>query len=271
VIDRRALPALAGAAVAAAAGIVAAANGAPVAGAIAAAGSVAAAAGLLVVGQHPSGAAPAEGSPPAATHPTVEAQGPRTESVTVPGAPVETPSPDPGDADLDDELLAAMPHRIGPTGSEALVDPETGMFSEDYFGVAIEARVAAARRHLRPVAVVLLEVVRNAREQAPTPCRPSEVAEGISTTLREADTACRMDDGSFALVLEDTPENGAIWTVERIRRLLVEADPGRTLWAGVACYPAHAFDSDSLLLQARRALRAAHEWQQDRIEVAIPD
>jgi GGDEF domain-containing protein len=171
-----------------------------------------------------------------------------------------------------DEAAGPPPtRRVGPTGSEALVDPETGLFSQDYFGVAIEARVAAARRHLRPVAVVLLEVVRGVRDARPVRCLPLEVADGIRATLREADTACRMDDGVFALVLEDTPENGAIWTVERIRRLLVGADPGRTLWAGVACYPAHAFDSDSLLVQAQHALRAARDWQQDRIEVAVPE
>lgn len=87
--------------------------------------------------------------------------------------------------------------------------------------------------------------------------------------MRDADTACRMDDGRFALVLEDTPENGAIWTVERVRRRLAEAAPGQTLWAGVACYPAHAFDSDEILAQTEQALQAAREWRQDRIEVAV--
>ena len=259
---------------AAAAGIVAAATGAPVAGAVAAAGGVAAAAGLLVVGQQAPAPDPsARAAAPTRADSVGGTTGSRAEPVTVPGAPAAPPDTTPGSSELDrdPDLDASMPFRVGPTGSEGLVDPETGLFSEDYFGVAIEARVAAARRHLRPVAVVLLEVVRGAREHAPIPCLPVEVADGIRTTLREADTACRMDDGAFALVLEDTPENGAIWTVERIRRLLVEADPSRTLWAGVACYPAHAFDSDSLLRQAQRALRAAHEWQQDRIEVAVPE
>ena len=70
-------------------------------------------------------------------------------------------------------------------------------------------------------------------------------------------------------VLEDTSENGAIWTVERIRRQLLGAQAGVTLWAGVACYPAHAFDSDEILAQTEQALKAAREWRQDRIEVAI--
>ena len=94
------------------------------------------------------------------------------------------------------------------------------------------------------------------------------VSETINDTLREADTACRLLDGRFALVLEDTSENGAIWTVERIRRNLVEAQQGLTLRAGIACYPAHAFGSTELLLRASDALIAARDWNQDRIEVA---
>ena len=43
------------------------------------------------------------------------------------------------------------------------------------------------------------------------------------------------------------------------------------MWAGVACYPAHAFDKDEILNQAKTALSQAREWRQDRIEVAQAD
>jgi diguanylate cyclase (GGDEF)-like protein len=149
-----------------------------------------------------------------------------------------------------------------------LTDSGTGLFSEGYFRVALEARLSAARRHLRPVAVVLLDVVEGLEDGLPRPTDPSAVADGVRETVRDADTACRMNDGRFALVLEDTPENGAIWTIERDRRHLADHHPGQTLWAGVACYPAHAFDSDEILKQAEEALTNAREWRQDRIEVA---
>ena len=164
---------------------------------------------------------------------------------------------------------AAPPLPISAT--EALTDSTTGLFSEDYFRVAIDARIAAARRHLRPVAVVLLEVIEGLRTSAPHAARPVLVADTINKTLREADTACRLVDGRFALVLEDTSENGAIWTVERIRRNMAEHQQGLTLRAGVACYPAHAFGSTELLQRATEALVAARDWNQDRIEVANAD
>ncbi len=152
-----------------------------------------------------------------------------------------------------------------------LTDSLTGLFSESYFDVALEARIAAARRRLRPVALVLLEVVRGLATAEPGEADADLVTSALRRTLREADTACRLDDGRYALVLEDTPENGAIWTVERVRTHLAESGTIHTVWAGIACYPAHAFDRDEILRQAEDALRLAKEWRQDRIEVATAE
>ena len=151
---------------------------------------------------------------------------------------------------------------------DPLIDQSTGLFSENFFLVALESRIAAARRHLRPVAIVILEVVEGLPDD-PAPTQAEVVTEAIQATLREADTACRLRNGDFALLLEDTPENGAIWTVERIRRYLADRKANLTLWAGVACYPAHAFGPSEVLEAADAALEAAREWRQDRIEVAM--
>lgn len=158
----------------------------------------------------------------------------------------------------------------GGNGRQLIKDSQTGLFTETYFRAAVEARVAAARRHLRPVSVVLME----ANVGTPgnrTPADPSLISSYLLATLRESDTACRTSKGLYALVLEDTPENGAVWTVERIRRKISEDDHKFTIWAGVACYPAHAFEVRDLVGKASEALDAATEWHQDRIEVAIPD
>ena len=155
------------------------------------------------------------------------------------------------------------------SGMDALTDELTGLFSESFFAVALDSRVAAARRHLRPVAVILIDVVEGLPADSPEATDATVVAEAITATLRESDTACRLEKGEFALLLEDTPENGAIWTVERIRRHLAEHNPNLTLWAGVACYPAHAFSPGELLTAADAALISAREWRQDRIEVAL--
>jgi diguanylate cyclase (GGDEF)-like protein len=154
--------------------------------------------------------------------------------------------------------------------SSLLVDAESQLFSEAYFMVALDARIASARRHLRPVGIALIELVQGDSDSQ-VPVVAASAAESIRETIRDADTACRLDDGTFAIILEDTPENGAVWTVERVRRNVVSKFGTHIMWAGVACYPAHAFAAEELLSQARAALQAAKEWKQDRIEVALSE
>lgn len=154
---------------------------------------------------------------------------------------------------------------IGDTSD--LADPDTGLLGERYFVVTLEARVAAARRHLRPLALVLVEAVTDASSGA-NPVDAMLAADVVRETLRDADTLCRLHSGPFAILLEDTPENGAIWTVERIRRRLGEQVDGVTVWAGIACYPANGFDGPEVLDRASEALGQAREWRQDRTEVA---
>lgn len=160
---------------------------------------------------------------------------------------------------------------VDPSDIRLLADPETNLFSEAYFRVSLDARIASARRHLRPVAIALVSVIDGDVPETGGSAEPAKVTAAIRQTLRDADTACRLADGSYALILEDTPENGAVWTVERIRRNLNTRHGAHTMWAGVACYPAHAFSTDELLDQATTALSAAREWKQDRIEIATAD
>ena len=166
------------------------------------------------------------------------------------------------------ELTNGLTQRpVDPNAAE-LTDPETGLYGEGYFLASVEQRISAARRHLRPVAVALVEVVLDPSAAEPTHADATAVTDAIAATLRDADTACRLSDGRFAVILEDTPENGAIWTIERIRRRLAESVDMCTLWAGLSCYPAHGFDTNEILSQAELALTAARDWPQDRIEVA---
>lgn len=153
-------------------------------------------------------------------------------------------------------------------GDAGLTDPLTGLFNHEYFLVTLDLRIAAARRHLRPVAVAFIQVVEG-REGADRPLAdPILVADALRETLRESDSATRLSDGRFGVVLDDTPENGAIWTLERLRRCLAKDHPTLTVWAGVACYPAHAFDLGAIIDRANVALATAQDWHQDRIEVA---
>ena len=157
------------------------------------------------------------------------------------------------------------------TNDELLRDTESGLLNEAYFEASLPNRVATARRVLRPLSLAFLSL--GEPGVGVTRCSPEiarDIAYALLQTLRESDTPCRRADGGFALILEDTPEDGAIWTVERVRRLLTERGVETTVWAGIAAYPAHALESRDLAERAERALLLAQEWGQSRIEVALP-
>ena len=202
----------------------------------------------------------------------------RRQPAATPAPPAPAPRPAPArPVDVEPELdeldlvgdEVVTPTAVTPDASDdGLTDPQTGLLNAKVLAITLDARISAARRHLRPVAVVVLEVVEGVHDERPRPADQVRVAAAIEKTLREADTACRLDRNRFGLVLEDTPETGAVWTVERLRRNLAPENPGYTMWAGVACYPAHAFSAEEILDRADAALTAAKEWRQDRIEVA---
>jgi hypothetical protein len=142
------------------------------------------------------------------------------------------------------------------------------LLTADYFHVAVHTRVTAARRFLKPLAVVQMYL------GLAEGCKVSDdprITEALSQTLRDCDTACVISDNQLALILEDTPETGAVWAVERIRRTLVDIDSQIGLWAGIACYPAHGMEADEVMSHAVSALPRAQEWPQGRIEVAYSD
>lgn len=152
----------------------------------------------------------------------------------------------------------------GPSAPGGVNDALTGLRSEEYFMAASEDRIEAARRYLRPVALMLLEI------RAPDGRSVSTVDAGetLAETLRDADMICRRADDSFAVLLEDTPETGARLVVERLRPALRGRLGDVFVSAGVACYPAHGLDLEAIWDLAAAALATARESERDTTEVA---
>jgi two-component system, cell cycle response regulator len=137
--------------------------------------------------------------------------------------------------------------------------------------VLVQQQVAAARRSLRPISVVIFELDglvdadEATREQA-----LAVVGDVVRRTLRESDSACRLGDLMIGAILEDTPEAGGVWAAERIRGTLLASPVGDalTVSAGVACYPTHALGAAELVAQAGTALEQARSRGADRVEIA---
>ncbi|MDH4147728.1 MAG: hypothetical protein OEY23_21435 [Acidimicrobiia bacterium] len=150
----------------------------------------------------------------------------------------------------------------------SLLDPGSGLFAQPFFLAALSWRVTACRRVLRPLALALVEVVDGLPDGPVVPSDPNVVTAMIRATLRTSDVSARLADGSYGLMMEDTPEDGAVWAVERLRRSLATRPGGRVLRAGIACYPGQALTPADVVRAAEAAFASAREWPQDRIEVA---
>lgn len=140
----------------------------------------------------------------------------------------------------------------------SLRDPETDLPDGRFFDLAVESRVAAARRHLWPVTVVVLEVG-PARDGSVPPGGVAAFARLVRDTLREADVICRLGVSTFGLLLEDTSEAGGVWAAERVQAAVSRDGSGvvRRLAAGVASYPTHGLSAGEVLHRARAALARA--------------
>ena len=142
----------------------------------------------------------------------------------------------------------------------AVIDAETDLPGKRFFELAVKGRVASARRHLWPVSVVLLEVSfsDDAKQDNERTAALRSFIGLMHQTLREADIACRVGPTTFGLVLEDTAEEGGVWTAERLQIALAkDVAQINQLAAGVATYPTHALGADDVLKRAHTALARA--------------
>ena len=60
---------------------------------------------------------------------------------------------------------------------------------------------------------MLVEVARSHHDPRPVPV--TLVASAVERTIRDSDTACRLNGDRVGLVLEDTAENGAVAVLDR--------------------------------------------------------
>lgn len=149
-----------------------------------------------------------------------------------------------------------------------LIEAESGLRGEAYFRAAFEDRMATARRHLRPVTLALCELVpATAAGRAMRPEDAPVVARALERTLRESDLACRLDDGRFVLLLDDTPDTSAVWAMERLRNQINLELPLRVR-AGIASYPTHGLTTHEIIAHASSALDQAGASNHAGIQVA---
>jgi diguanylate cyclase (GGDEF)-like protein len=171
-------------------------------------------------------------------------------------------------------------HLVARLADAASRDPLTGLLNRRGFQEAAAREIARARRHDIPLAVVTADLdhfkdLNDSFGHGSGDEALVAFAALCATTSRSQDLIARVGGEEFAFLLPHTDRKGALCIAERIRermRTEVVSPDGSPLTAsfGVAEFPNHGGDVDTLLAAADRALYVAKSGGRDRTVAAVP-
>ncbi len=164
---------------------------------------------------------------------------------------------------------------------QAIRDPLTGLFNRRYFQETLRREVHRASRANGPISVVMLDIDyfkrfndRYGHDAGDAALKA--VGEILMSRTRAGDVACRHGGEEFVLAFPGLSAEIAAERVEELRRaietrdiqFLGQAIDPVTISAGIAVYPDHAMDMDSLMRMADQALYRSKEAGRNRFTMA---
>jgi len=138
-----------------------------------------------------------------------------------------------------------------------LHDPETGLCSRRYFeSIRIKAEICRAKRHNRFLCLMLFQVeIKNQSNQF-------DVDKGVGDWIsclpnRISDIMVKWDDNTFAILLPETNESGAVIVAEHFNKNLQENHPSLKLSVGISYL--NELSCDALIPFAQTSLAVSHD------------
>lgn len=162
--------------------------------------------------------------------------------------------------------------------SAAIRDPLTGLYNRRHFDERLLLEVSLARRHSRPLSLVMFDVDdfksindRHGHRVGDEVLRA--VGEALQRDLRREDETFRYGGEEFALLARETPLRGAVQVAERtlaaLRTLRITTGTGQVVTvrasAGAAELPDGSAKAAQLVERADAALYAAKRAGKDRV------
>ena len=180
-----------------------------------------------------------------------------------------------------DEMAGALQRREQELQEQAISDPLTGLYNRRHLSEFLSRELVRAERSATPVAVILMDLDRFKRVNDTFGHEAGDVvltAVGalLKSKVRGSDIACRYGGEEFALIMPQADAEAAGRRAEEVRAGVAALAPthnGKSLGKltasfGIALFPNHARDIDSLLRAADVALYVAKGAGRNRIIIS---
>ena len=164
----------------------------------------------------------------------------------------------------------------------AMTDPLTGLFNRRAFDAVAHAAVENARRHRRPLALVMIDIdhfkaVNDRHGHAGGDEVLRQVAAALQGLLRGADCLARLGGEEFVVLAPETDLDSAMALAQRMRDALRGlavplhgATQPVTASFGVTVLGTHGDDLGAMLRRADQALYASKRGGRDRVAAVAP-
>lgn len=164
---------------------------------------------------------------------------------------------------------------------QTLIDDLTRLYNVRYLYRTLEIEIRRARRYGSSVSVVFMDLdgfklVNDAYGHRAGSVTLTEVAEVITSSVRDSDFVARFGGDEFVLMLPETGSKSALQMAERVRTNInshrfsggVGASIHLTASFGVASFPEHAAEVEKLIELADAAMYEAKERNKNNVRLA---
>lgn len=166
----------------------------------------------------------------------------------------------------------------------AITDHLTGLHNRRYLDDALEEQVAQARVRGEKLALIMMDLdrfhsINDTYGQQFGDTVIAAVAPSVANAIEESDIAARYGGDEFVIILPGRAAEESLTIAEKVRlgveALRIQAPDGETVQVttsqGIAEFPRHAGDVESLKEAADKALYAAKEGGRNRAAVCSAD
>jgi diguanylate cyclase (GGDEF)-like protein/PAS domain S-box-containing protein len=164
---------------------------------------------------------------------------------------------------------------------QSIRDPLTGLYNRRYMEEVLRQHLSRVTRRLHPLAIIMIDIdhfksFNDVYGHAAGDRLLNELGRFLQSHIRREDIACRYGGEEFTLIMPDATleqaQHRADYLRQEAKQLQVhDADKsytGITLSLGVAAYPQHGRNIETVLRVADTALYRAKQAGRDRIMVA---